>query len=124
MEVRIDAGAGLPAEGYTLTAGAGGVAIVGADPAGAFYGAQTHARRHLGVVGEEVQQVVGVMQVVQPDALAFLGTGVGIGPGRPVEHAEGERAERVAVALCRSGGWAPGRRAARRAARRPAPASA
>ncbi|WP_187414279.1 protein O-GlcNAcase [Nonomuraea sp. PA05] len=41
VEVRVDDGAGLPPEGYTLTAGDGRVAIVGADPAGAFYGAQT-----------------------------------------------------------------------------------
>ncbi|MFB4275334.1 beta-N-acetylglucosaminidase domain-containing protein [Nonomuraea sp. MTCD27] len=41
VEVRVDAGAELPAEGYTLTAGDGSVLIVGADPAGAFYGAQT-----------------------------------------------------------------------------------
>ncbi|GAA4956047.1 hyaluronoglucosaminidase [Nonomuraea thailandensis] len=41
IKVRVDAGAGLPPEGYTLTAGDGRVTIVGADPAGAFYGAQT-----------------------------------------------------------------------------------
>ncbi|UBU10411.1 beta-N-acetylhexosaminidase family protein [Nonomuraea gerenzanensis] len=41
VQVRVDAGAGLPPEGYTLTAGDGRVSIVGADPAGAFYGAQT-----------------------------------------------------------------------------------
>ncbi|MBE1584446.1 beta-N-acetylglucosaminidase domain-containing protein [Nonomuraea angiospora] len=41
IEVRIDAGAELPPEGYTLTAGEAGVVIVGADPGGAFYGAQT-----------------------------------------------------------------------------------
>jgi hyaluronoglucosaminidase len=41
IEVRVDTGAGLPPEGYTLTAGDGRVTIVGADPAGAFYGAQT-----------------------------------------------------------------------------------
>ncbi|MCK2217178.1 beta-N-acetylglucosaminidase domain-containing protein [Actinomadura sp. ATCC 31491] len=41
VEVRVDAAAGLPAEGYTLSAGQGLVVIVGADAAGAFYGAQT-----------------------------------------------------------------------------------
>ncbi|KAB8185755.1 beta-N-acetylhexosaminidase [Nonomuraea phyllanthi] len=41
VEVRIDGEAGLPPEGYTLTAGPQGVVIVGADAAGAFYGAQT-----------------------------------------------------------------------------------
>ncbi|GAA2204824.1 hypothetical protein GCM10009850_005620 [Nonomuraea monospora] len=41
VEVRVDDGAGLPPEGYTLTAGDGRVTIVGADPAGAFYGVQT-----------------------------------------------------------------------------------
>ncbi|WP_431918587.1 beta-N-acetylglucosaminidase domain-containing protein [Nonomuraea jabiensis] len=41
VEVRIDDGAELPPEGYTLTAGETGVVIVGADPGGAFYGAQT-----------------------------------------------------------------------------------
>ncbi|MEV0232950.1 glycoside hydrolase family 20 zincin-like fold domain-containing protein [Nonomuraea sp. NPDC050786] len=40
VEVRIDADAELPAEGYAPTAGETGVVIVGADPAGAFYGAQ------------------------------------------------------------------------------------
>ncbi|WP_080036621.1 beta-N-acetylhexosaminidase family protein [[Actinomadura] parvosata] len=43
VEVRIDGDTGLPPEGYTLTAGDGGVLIVGADAAGAFYGAQTLA---------------------------------------------------------------------------------
>ncbi|MEW9549134.1 beta-N-acetylglucosaminidase domain-containing protein [Nonomuraea sp. NPDC050783] len=41
VEVRVDAAAGLPPEGYTLVAGDGRVAVVGADAAGAFYGAQT-----------------------------------------------------------------------------------
>ncbi|MGI5288882.1 beta-N-acetylglucosaminidase domain-containing protein [Nonomuraea polychroma] len=41
VEVRVDEGAEVPAEGYTLTVGDAGVLIVGADPAGAFYGAQT-----------------------------------------------------------------------------------
>ncbi|TMR96224.1 beta-N-acetylhexosaminidase family protein [Nonomuraea basaltis] len=41
VEVRVDEAAELPAEGYTLTADGDGVLIVGADPAGAFYGAQT-----------------------------------------------------------------------------------
>ncbi|NBE98045.1 beta-N-acetylhexosaminidase [Nonomuraea sp. KC401] len=41
VEVRVDAGAGLPPEGYTLSAARDRVLIVGADPAGAFYGAQT-----------------------------------------------------------------------------------
>ncbi|WP_188187720.1 protein O-GlcNAcase [Nonomuraea sp. SYSU D8015] len=41
VEVLVDETAGLPAEGYTLTADDRGVLIVGADPAGAFYGAQT-----------------------------------------------------------------------------------
>ncbi|GAA3541149.1 hypothetical protein GCM10022419_021610 [Nonomuraea rosea] len=39
VEIRVEPGS--PPEGYTLTAGATGVLIVGADPAGAFYGAQT-----------------------------------------------------------------------------------
>ncbi|MFG1975765.1 beta-N-acetylglucosaminidase domain-containing protein [Nonomuraea fuscirosea] len=41
VRIRVDAGAGLPAEGYTLSAGPTGVLIIGADAAGAFYGAQT-----------------------------------------------------------------------------------
>jgi hypothetical protein len=39
VEIRVEPGS--PPESYTLTAGATGVLIVGADPAGAFYGAQT-----------------------------------------------------------------------------------
>ncbi|MFB9472678.1 beta-N-acetylglucosaminidase domain-containing protein [Nonomuraea salmonea] len=39
IDVRLDAE--LPPEGYTLSAGPSGVVITGADPAGAFYGAQT-----------------------------------------------------------------------------------
>ncbi|TDE48618.1 beta-N-acetylhexosaminidase [Nonomuraea mesophila] len=41
VEVRVDAGTELPPEGYTLSAARDRVLIVGADPAGAFYGAQT-----------------------------------------------------------------------------------
>ncbi|MBN6054285.1 beta-N-acetylglucosaminidase domain-containing protein, partial [Nonomuraea sp. RK-328] len=41
VEVRVDPGAGLPPEGYTLTTRCDAVLITGADPAGAFYGAQT-----------------------------------------------------------------------------------
>ncbi|NUP79573.1 MAG: beta-N-acetylhexosaminidase, partial [Nonomuraea sp.] len=41
VAVRIDGEAGLPAEGYTLSCGDEAVTIVGADAAGAFYGART-----------------------------------------------------------------------------------
>ncbi|MEV0514685.1 beta-N-acetylglucosaminidase domain-containing protein, partial [Nonomuraea sp. NPDC050405] len=41
VDLRVDPAAGLPPEGYTLTTGEDGVLITGADPAGAFYGAQT-----------------------------------------------------------------------------------
>lgn len=42
LEITVDAGAGLPAEGYRLNSGTGGVAIVAADAAGA-----NHALRSL-----------------------------------------------------------------------------
>ncbi|MGI5163668.1 beta-N-acetylglucosaminidase domain-containing protein [Spirillospora sp. CA-253888] len=86
VSVRVDPGAGLPPEGYTLTADPAGVAIVGADPAGAFYGVQTL----LALAGEPCAEhracVPGVRVRDWPD-LPLRGTIEGF-YGTPWSHAE------------------------------------
>nr|WP_206642350.1 hypothetical protein [Nonomuraea polychroma] len=71
--------------------------LVGGQPPPSQLG--PHALGHLRIMGQEVQQILGVVQVAQPDTLALGGTGVRVGPRGPVEHAERERPQRVAVAL-------------------------
>ncbi|MFI6520595.1 beta-N-acetylglucosaminidase domain-containing protein [Spirillospora sp. NPDC050679] len=86
VSVRVDPGAGLPPEGYTLTAGPAGVAIVGADPAGAFYGAQTL----LALAGEpcaEHRACVPEVRVRDWPDLPLRGTIEGF-YGTPWSHAE------------------------------------
>ena len=84
VEVRV--GAGLPPEGYTLSTGPGGVLISGADPAGAFYGAQTLLALLAAPCGRHAACVPGIDVRDWPD-LPLRGTIEGF-YGTPWSHDE------------------------------------
>ncbi|WP_169807871.1 beta-N-acetylhexosaminidase family protein [Actinomadura hibisca] len=83
--VAVRLGGGLPAEGYALSVDRSGVVVVGADPAGAFYGVQTL----LALVGSCAEHRLCVPEVRVRDwpDLALRGTIEGF-YGTPWSHAD------------------------------------
>ncbi|MBB5783614.1 hypothetical protein [Nonomuraea jabiensis] len=73
VEVRIDAGAELPPEGYTLTAGETGVVIVGADPGGSLLAAEgTSAAVEQALARAEAHEANVLRGVIPPFVRAVL----------------------------------------------------